>query len=115
MTSTISVGFPAAASHQPGESLRFERRGADRWPVDGVATAFCVSGEHFGRMHELHSIDYSHDGLAADSGTPIEPGTSISIGFQAPGLLARRGTVLRCTSRDDAHRIAVQFELRMAA
>lgn len=102
----------AVSDHAP---LRFERRGIDRWPMQGAATAFRLSGEHFGIMHELRMLDYSHDGLGAVSASVIEPGTAVSIGFQTPGYIAKRGTVLRCSPCGQGYRVAVQFEARMAA
>lgn len=95
--------------------LRFERRQVDRWPQDAAATAFRLSGDRFGEMHDLRVLDYSHDGLGAISTSVIEPGTVVTIGFQNPGYLAKRGTVLRCTPCGEGYRIAVQFDARMAA
>jgi hypothetical protein len=95
--------------------LRFERRQADRWPQEGAATAFELAGESFGRMHALRMRDFSHQGMAAVSDTVIQPGTSVSVGFQAPGCLARRGIVLRCLPCGDGYEVAVSFEQRMAA
>jgi hypothetical protein len=94
---------------------RFERRQVDRWPAQGVATAFCLSSDAFGQMHELALVDYSHDGLGAMCSQPIAPGTEISVGFSMPGHLARRGTVLRCEPCGEGYRVAVQFQLRLAA
>ena len=95
--------------------LRLERRHVDRWPVQGTATAFCISGDIFGRMHDLRLLDYSDHGLGAVSDSAIDPGTIVSIGFQAPGYAARRGTVLRCTPCGEGYRVAIQFEWRRAA
>src|SRR5437868_14778379 len=74
---------------------RFERRAIDRWRMEGSATAFCLSGDRFGQMHDLQMLDYSHDGLGAVSETVLEPGTQVSIGFQSPGYVGKRGIVLR--------------------
>ena len=95
--------------------LRFERRAIDRWPLEGVATAFRLSGHRFGCAHELHTIDYSTDGLGAISQTVIEPGTIVSIGFQSPGCAPKRGTLLRCIPCGEGYRVAIQFEARLAA
>lgn len=109
--------FSDATPHplRDGGPYRFERRQADRWNVEGTATAFCLSGEDFGRMHDLSLLDYSHDGMRAHSHGVIAPGSEISIGFQAPGYLARRGTVLRCEPCGNGYRLAIQFQARMAA
>jgi hypothetical protein len=94
---------------------RFERRQADRWPASGAATAFCLTGDSFGRIHDLALLDHSHDGMGATTSDPIVPGTEISLGFAAPGQIARRGTVLRCEPCGHGYRLAVQFQMRMAA
>jgi hypothetical protein len=95
--------------------LRFERRREDRWTLDGVATAFEVAGVDFGRTHTLRMHDYSHAGMGAFSDSPVMPGTTVSIGFQAPGYPARRGTVHRCEPCGNGYRVAICFEQRLAA
>jgi hypothetical protein len=95
--------------------LPLERRQSDRWPIDGVATAFRLGGERFGDMHELRLIDYSHSGLGAVSDTVIEPGTPVSIGFQAPGYTAKRGEVVACHPCGHGYRISIEFRASLAA
>jgi len=94
---------------------RFERRQCDRWAVDGVATAFVVGGERFGRTYRLRMQDYSDSGLGAIVDEPLTPGTAVSIDIQKPGYAARRGVVARCLPNGDGYRLAIVFELRMAA
>lgn len=107
-SSTLSTTDPPAP-------LRFDRRQHDRWPLDGAATAFELASDSFGRMHDLRMRDFSHHGMAAWSDTAIAPGTTVSVGFQAPGCLARRGVVLRCLPCGRGYEMAVAFEQRMAA
>ena len=95
--------------------LRFERRSQDRWPVEGVATAFRLAGDRFGEMQSLKMIDYSWDGLGAISSAPLEPGTMVSLGFQSPGYMAKRGVVVRCLPCGDGYRLAIRFEALLAA
>lgn len=95
--------------------LRFERRDIDRWPVHGIATAFRLGGDRFGEMHELSMLDYSHEGLGCGCAEPIEPGTVISLGFQAPGYTAKRGTVVQCVPTGNGYRLGIRFESMMAA
>lgn len=94
---------------------RFERRLADRWPLDGVATLFELAAESFGQTHTLRTCDFSHGGMGALSDTMISPGTSVSIGFQAPGYPARHGVVARCLPCGEGYRVAIYFEMRRAA
>ncbi len=95
--------------------FRFERRELDRWPVNVHATAFQVGGADFGAMHEMRVTDYGDGGVGAISRTALPPGTAVSIGFSAPGMIAKRGTVLRCDPDGDGYRVAIQFEMRLAA
>jgi hypothetical protein len=102
--------------HEPApQPLPFERRQVDRWPADGAATAFELGGDDFGSMHALRMLDFSDHGMGAFSDTVLTPGTTISIGFQAPGCIARRGDVVRCEPCGEGYRIAVRFQARMAA
>jgi hypothetical protein len=112
---TIAVTTEQTPDQFAESSLRFERRTADRWTSQGTATAFHVSGEHFGELHELRLRDVSNEGLGAISQTVIEPGTIVTLGFSNPGYLARRGTVVRCLPCGEGYRVAVRFEQRMAA
>ncbi|MDY7110056.1 MAG: PilZ domain-containing protein [Planctomycetota bacterium] len=97
------------------EPLRFERRQCDRWGLNGVATAFELAGDGFGRMHTLRMVDYSEGGLGAVSDSVIPLGAAVSVGFQSPGYPAKRGVILRCTPCGDGYRVAIGFEQRMAA
>jgi hypothetical protein len=107
------TAFDHADSIPP--TLRFERRQVDRVPTDGHATALRVGGDCFGQIHDLRLVDYSVGGLAAICGDPIEPGTALSLGFANPGWLARRGVVRRCLPCGSGYRVAIQFELGLAA
>lgn len=104
-----------SSNEDPPPPLKFERRQVDRWQMHGSATAFRLAGPQFGQMYELSLQDYSHDGLGAVCSEAIEPGSLVSIGFQKPGYLARRGTVVRCLPCGDGYRLAIRFEQRMAA
>ena len=114
----MSVIFSEVDEVDPADEhavLRFERRRVDRWRLDGHATAFVLSGDHFGHMQELQMIDYSSDGLGAVCDGPMPPGAEVSIGFSAPGHAAKRGRVIRCLPCGEGYRVAVQFQLRLAA
>lgn len=95
--------------------LRFERRIHDRWPASGIATAFRLAGDRFGEMQTLEMVDCSNDGLGATCDKPIDPGTIVSLGFQAPGYLAKRGVVVRCLPNGNGYSLAIRFEALMAA
>lgn len=83
--------------------------------MGGAATAFGLEGEHFGIMHEMTMCDCSHGGIAAISDDPIHPGTVVSIGFQQPGMIARRGVVRRCEPCGEGYRVGIEYQMRQAA
>ncbi len=95
--------------------LRFERRGADRWPLSGVAVAYGTAGELFGRRFVLRMLDSSDVAFGARADRPIDPGTIVSVVFASPGHPARSGVVVRCLPCGDGYRVAIRFETRLAA
>lgn len=97
------------------EVFKFERRSSPRHEVEGVATAFCLDGERFGDVHDLTLVDYGAGGIAALCDRPLDPGTSISLGFADQRRLARRGVVKRCQPCGAGYRIGVQFLMGLAA
>lgn len=101
--------------HDPPAPLPFDRRHEPRRPAQGLATVFRLDGLHFGRMHDVSLRDASAGGIAATCPAPIEPGTTVSIGFAQSGRLARRGTVVRCTPCGDGYALGVRFALGLAA
>lgn len=95
--------------------LRFERRRFERLPFSGMATATRLAGERFHQRHDLTLLDYSPQGLGAVSSTVLERGTMVVVGFRWPGCPDRRGLVLRCSPCGNGYRVAIRFELRVAA
>ena len=102
-------------SDVPPAPLPFERRRHDRRPMQGAARAVLLDSEHFGQMRQLALLDYSEGGVGAISSAPINPGSSISLGFTSHGYPAERGTVVKCTPCGAGYRVAIRFDLRMAA
>ena len=95
--------------------LPFERRRHERRPMQGAARAVLLDSEHFGQMRQLALLDYSAGGVGAISSAPIHPGITVSIGFTSHGFPAERGTVVKCTPCGAGYRVAIRFDLRMAA
>jgi len=106
---------PNAGDDDLAPLYRFERRGADRWPVRGVAIAHLVGGERFGERCALRLRDESDDGLGATCDRAVPPGTPVSLAFTALGSPIRQGVVVRCLPCGDGYRVAVRFARRMAA
>jgi hypothetical protein len=112
----FTSGAPQAATHGGARTdsgawhvSGVERRGAPREAVSGAATMFCLGARHFGEIHPMRLLDYSHDGACLVGEAPIEPGCRITIGFEPMQCLAGRGVVLRSEPCDDGYHVAVRF------
>ncbi len=92
-----------------------DQRQHNRWPQAGEATAFCLGGPQFGQIVDLKMFDMGHGGVGALSREPIEPGMSLSIGFEHSDFTARHGNVVACTPLDEGYRLAIRFEHALAA
>jgi hypothetical protein len=103
------------AEYEDAPTYRFERRRADRWPVRGVAIAHLTSGQRFGERCTLRLHDESADGLGATCDHAVPPGTPVTLGFTDPGQPILNGVVVRCLPCGDGYRMAVRFEMRLAA
>lgn len=101
--------------NDPPAPLPFERRRHERRPMQGAARVVLLDSEHFGKMNQLALLDYSAGGIGAISSAPIIPGTSVSIGFTSHGYPAERGTVVKCLPCGGGYRVAIRFDMRMAA
>ena len=95
--------------------LRFERRRFDRWPQSGVAAAYGAAGEHFGQRYVLRMLDESEAGMGARTNRAIDVGTVVSVAYAMPGYPVRSGVVVRCLPCGDGYRVAIRFDLRLAA
>ena len=111
------VRSPTDAGPRPSGPtiLRFERRRSTRSTITGTAEVQRIGGGRFGQSHRLVLQDYSDGGLAARSDTVVEPGTLVWIVMDCPGASGRRGVVRRCVPCGNGYRIAVQFDLALAA
>jgi len=98
------------------ESIRPEAGIAERaWELPGCATTFRLDAGDFGAMSHLTELRLAEDGLLASTVDWIDPGASISLGFEASGQTARRGEVIACRRDGEVHRIAIRFNQRLAA
>lgn len=98
-------------ARQPGRQIH-ERRRSDRWCVESAATGFCLEHARFGEIFEMTTVDYSPGGISATSDAPIEPGTTLAVGFESRSCPAARGTVVRCEREPSGYRVAVRFDDR---
>ena len=98
-----------AAENNP-RMLLFARRKLDRRQLDGIATVFELSGEHFGRIHTLARIDYSDGGVSGISDRVIAQSTSITVGFQSRDCIAHLGRVIRCVRCDEVYHVDILFK-----
>ncbi len=90
------------------------RRSCNRWNLDGIATAFELDGNGFGRIHTLKRVECSDRALGAVTQEAVYCGTQVSIGFQDRKHRARFGSVVRCDQADEGFRLAVVFEQQPA-
>jgi hypothetical protein len=89
-----------------------ERRRNERWQVESAATGFCLEHARFGEIIEMTTVDYSRGGIGAIAEVPIEPGTTIAVGFESRSCPAARGTVVRCERDPRGYRVGVRFDDR---
>lgn len=99
---------PAEAAES--DSRELARRKYLRRRLDGIATAFELSGDHFGGMHTLRRIDYSDGGVGGLTDDVIAQGTEVTVGFQAPDCVAHIGRVITCKRCENGYRVGVAFE-----
>ena len=92
-----------------------DRRQHDRWCLDCAATALCLGGDQFGRMHDLRTIDMGHGGMSAVGRDAIEPGTPVCLGFASQDQTARHGVVVASDARDGTQRLSIRFTGGLAA
>lgn len=78
--------------------------------VDGLATAFELSGNRFGQMHSLRQLVLTDAELEAESEDAIPCGINVSIGFQSTACCARHGQVTACDRHDNLYHIAVAID-----
>lgn len=109
------VEVVAKIGPESGASLERTAVGGSLWDLPGCATAFCLGADIFGSMWNLTALRYGEAGLVADCVEPIEPGSKVSLGFEAPGYVAKRGEVVACRELGSTFRVAIRFEQRLAA
>jgi hypothetical protein len=107
-TSVATV--PPRADQRILEPTRRRDSRDQRSLVEGVATAFELSGPLFGQMHALRDLAFTNVGLEAECAEGISCGTTVSIGFQSRAHSARRGRVMTCERHMAAYHIAVAIE-----
>ncbi len=77
--------------------------------IDGGATAFHLDGDRFGVMHELVELSILDGALEARTGEVVPTGAQVSLGFQTPGMTARRGEVVRCDPYGEGWKVGIRL------
>ncbi|MAC20619.1 MAG: hypothetical protein CMJ23_13290 [Phycisphaerae bacterium] len=77
--------------------------------IDGGATAFHLDGDRFGVMHELVELSILDGALEARTGEAVPTGVQVSLGFETPGMTARRGEVVRCAPYGEGWKIGIRL------
>ena len=88
--------------------------------LEGVATAFGLFGDDWGRIHELVGVTLLGEWLEAEACEPLRTGMIVCVGFQAHGQIARRGVVEYCEPFDLApgetsYHLRIRLEPTLAA
>ncbi|MDG2021311.1 MAG: hypothetical protein P8J59_05125 [Phycisphaerales bacterium] len=78
-------------------------------PLSGTATIFHLDDERFGEMHDLVELAISEEALEGRAASPMPAGASVSLGFEAPGTVARRGEVIQCDACGEGWRIGIRL------
>ena len=78
-------------------------------PVSGTATAFHLDGDRFGVMHHLLELSISEEVLEAKAEEAVPTGATVSLGFETPGLTARRGEVVNCDPCGEGWKIGIRL------
>ena len=77
-----------------------------------MATAFRLTGDQFGQIHDLTLRDLSAGGLGAVCDSPIEPGTMVELLVRLPGAgiwIQGKGVVLGSATGGDSLGIRGRF------
>lgn len=109
------------ASYEPDDTLRFERRGADRHVVGGRVTAVQYdTASNRKKITSIQLVNMSATGVGAivPEGLPLN--APIAIFFPPHGAdrgFDLFGTVVRCFRRSDGkgHELGIRFSPRQAA
>ena len=96
-------------------SASFVHKGRDATAIPGSVTVFHLEGEEFGLMHEVIELSVSDEGVNGRSTEPVSPGAVVSMGFEAPGIPARRGEVVGCVRCHEGWQIGIEFHNNAAA
>ncbi len=83
--------------------------------LDGIATAFGLFGDDWGRIHELAKVSLTGDWMEAEACEPLRVGMTVCVGFQSAGIVARRGMVEYCEPTDLGFTVRVRLERSLAA
>lgn len=116
------ASFRFEAAFQP-DSLRFERRRADRHAVVGRVTSLQYFGKPGPQQHRkiasLQLVNISDTGVCVLAQEPVEVNAAMTIFFPPHGVergFDAIGHVVRCTRRDDHHHeLGIRFDYLPAA
>lgn len=90
--------------------FRVDRRGCNRWNVEGCATLLGL-GAHLGCLIELDQLEAAPWWISGHARIPIALGARVSLGFSDRAGRAAAGTVQRCEAQlVCGFRVAVQFD-----
>lgn len=117
------IDIAQTAPDAQGNSLRFERRRADRHPVAGRVTSLQYSGpvgpDQHRKIASLQMVNISDTGACVLTQDPVELNAAMTIFFPPHGPdrgFDAVGHVVRCSKRDDNHHeLGIRFDFKPAA
>lgn len=97
------------------DTLRFERRGAERTPASGAVMA--VFADHHGPsvLTRVELVDTSAGGLGFRSPVAVEPGGRFTLYSGSVPIAHGAGTVARCIPEGSHYRLGARCGQRRAA
>src|SRR5262245_27647992 len=108
---------PAAAGMAAGAERRVFPRKEVHASIEGKRIDHTVEARRTPKFH-LHLRDLSYGGMSALSPLPLDRGERLSMMFPPIGTTSgwdAQGRVLRCEPSSMGYRIAVEFDLQVAA
>lgn len=104
-----------ADDRQPLAPIPFDRRRCRRDQADGVIMAAFSSEESGITLARVEVINASRGGVALRSPVAIKPGARFSLHRESLPLPGERGTVARCSAREQQFLLGLRFDAAAAA
>ena len=106
---------PVAVKPNGGDTLKLERRCAEREPGTGTMSATYTNGrDRYGLTH-LEIVDRSERGLGALTRSALEPGMTVTLCPDGSGVPWMAALCVRCEPAGDLFRVGLAYSSRRRA